>query len=249
MTSGVEMVSENLFAILCLILPVGLLTLFVLHRVVEFETGSGISASYTGVHGWRVIGLFTLGFLLLIMVISLHPAVFPIIMGLCAGILLAILIRATVRNQRIRQEDILLDLGRVESKVGLFVGALLMIPALLLAPAMFRSGRGWEDWLALLFFLAVGCFWLANSLATVYVTSRGFGRFLDDISWEKITALQWASEHNPVLTLTLTGKGQRISWYIPTRYRPELDRLLRQHLSAEQAGTARPTTPGGLASP
>jgi hypothetical protein len=226
---------ETIAVIVCIFLPFGLILFYTLYRVVSFEIGPGAAAKQMRQNiGDRLLPI--VGAVLgvgLLMWLAPPAWRYLLLVVICAtGFLVVFWLaaRATIRRRRLPLADILLNLGRIESIVMLVAGIMFGIVGIISAMQVYASGRiEWASLFTTLLLWATAYSGLAYALSDVYVTVKGFSRFEGDIAWQEIAAYQWAGPHDPVLTLTLKKKG-RISWYIPTRYREELERLLHLYL-------------------
>lgn len=231
---------ETAFLILCIVILAIIFSGAVAYKITERESGSEAAEKVA-----RRIPIAILVFVLVILIFRLLDPLITrswstVIQLLCSIILIISLIVLMIKRKRVKPDDILLVLGRVESKAMVFSGAMLLLGGLFLLPELYAKGRFDLDYLPRSSFLVTaGCYWLIVSLSKVYVTKDGFSRFLGIITWEQIANYEWGGQNNQTLIIILMKRG-KLSWQVPL---PAKEALLSLMSEMSREAEAKGLTP------
>jgi hypothetical protein len=219
---------DIVFLILCIAIPAIIFGGVVVYKITEYESGLEAAEKYAR-RIPIVILLFVLGILAFRLLDSLIAESWrDILLLLCSIGFIISLIMLMLKRNRIKPDDILLTLGRVESKVMVFGGAIFLFGGLILLPEIYAKGRFNLDYLPRFSFsVTAGCYWLIISLSKVYVTKDGFSRFLGLIPWEQIASYEWGGQNNQILTIT-SKKRAKLSYQVPVQDKEALFLLMNE---------------------
>ncbi len=216
----------------CFLLPVLIGTLYAFHRITKFEIGPKLAAEQSQ-KLWLIVPVVLLIFLLAPFIPRqwLSGSFLAVFFFAMAALFFGLTSWRLYLRATIKADEILLNLGRVETKTLALFGIVFIISAISMAFNLRPSSQLYWTYVSqIAAFFMMGCFWLAHSLVSVYITTNGISRFGGQINWTDLTAFQWAGEHIPIVTIVIKGK-EKVSWYIPTHHREELDELLRLNTS------------------
>lgn len=152
-----------------------------------------------------------------------------IIQLICSLIVVGALLYMIWQRFQLKSHDILLDLGRIERKLGAWGGAAaLLIGILNLAVYLTEQPADLRQLATFAFFTSGGCFLLATALSNIFITSTGISRFSGFIPWETILNYEWVGEQQQTLLLALKTRA-RLSWVIPAEQVAAMQSLLQAH--------------------
>lgn len=158
--------------------------------------------------------------------IDLGGAVVLLFSGCLAGFLLLNIIQ----RHRLDSTSILLNLGRIESKIGLLGGIFFAFISLNRVAQLFSDGlNNAGDLTRMILYGVISIFFLAFSLSEIYITEDGFSRLGGTIKWENITDYDWTGQQNNKLNLKLRN-GREATFTIPYKDQDKLNKLLKTRL-------------------
>lgn len=142
-----------------------------------------------------------------------------------AGIYFAWIISAL----RLNKEDILLDLGRGESRFYLFFGLPLFIVVVLLVYVLLQDEINLESLGFAVMWLPFYLRYFILSLSKVYLTKDGISRFEGTIKWGLISDYIWGKRKNNRQYLTIQTQIKR-TISVPADMQEQIDEIIQTRL-------------------
>jgi hypothetical protein len=221
-------VQEILVVLFFFIIPFGLMLLFVpkLFIGARHET-----------NGCNNILLFLSTIIIFPLVLYIGSSLSPVIpkslifyLGLTVFLLEAgIYFGMIISGMRLNKEDILLDLGRGESRYYLLFGFSLFVLVVLLAFVMLQDEIDLDSLALAVMWLPACLRYLTLSLSKVYLTEDGIFRFEATLRWGYIRDYSWGKRKNNRQYLTIhTQIKTTIS--VPAEKQAKIDEIIRTRL-------------------
>lgn len=126
---------------------------------------------------------------------------------------------------RLMPEDILLDLGPIQSKAILFAGAINLFLSFVYGVQFFTGGViNFTHLTFAALFALLSMMTFTNSLSKVYLTKQGYTQFLGTIKWEQMESYNWGGIIDNKIRVIIKGQGD-FSFLIPVKMKSKVESI------------------------